>query len=410
MLKTLILIYFIIAFFTFNSKAQDFWENLNLPDSMGVYSITVGHDGKLYLNGSGVYVSEDEGAIWQLLGLYGRWVICSDVYSNGIIFAGVGSVGSGIYKFYNGNWEFVFPSVPNITSIYITTENNVIAGTWGGLYKSSDSGYTWTQVLLTVNMEVFNDIIEKDSFLFTGSTHFMSSTGGGVYRSSDHGDTWEHIALSGQGIESFAIKENGNLLAGSDFNYSGSAFGVFESEDGFQWDNILQNKLVTSVAVDFVGGMYSGCSNDFGGGGLWYSDDGGQNWISKTSGMHVSPHITKIKVSSSGYIYSTTYNPNCLYRSINPIVSISEKSREQLDIKVFPNPFQDRINLHINGLIYNNEKLTIKIFNSLGQIIYSFENSVNNEFSINLEKSPSGLYYYSIRTETTEHNTKLIKK
>ncbi len=327
MRKILILTYFLITVFSLNSKAQDFWELVNIPDSI--------NPSKLAFNSFG----------------------------------------------------------------------DVFMGSSNGVYKSEDEGETW--IYYGLNNLVYNIIITEDDKIYAGR---LSS----LYRSSDNGDTWEHISMAGHGVSSFALDIYGNLLAGVRFNYSYIDYGVFRSYDyGILWDNLLPGHLVTSLAVDEFGGIYAGCDSDFGPSGVKYSENNGLSWISLNSGFHPNASITSLAISPENYIYATTYSPNHLYRSVNPIVSISEKSREQLDIKVFPNPFQDRINLHINKLNCNNEKLTIRIFNSLGQIIYyecKIYNILNNKFSINLNKYPSGLYYCSIRTETTEHNIKLIKK
>ena len=412
MLKTLILAYFIIAFFTFNSKAQDFWEEVILPDSIqNIYSIDFNSNDEVFIcTNIGIFNSTDNGKTWSnIAGFIAGTVVIS---SGDEIYIGIDAQNRILHSNSNGlNWDTIQTPFVLGGFIQLIYDSILFAYDWGWISKSNDGGYTWTEVLSTSNVEIFNDIIEKDNFLFAGSTSFLSSTGGGVYRSSDNGDTWEQVGMNGYGVSSFAVDMDNHLLAGVRFNYYPTQYGVFRSMDqGVSWDNLLPGHLVTSLAVDEFGGIYAGCDSDFGPEGVKYSDDNGQMWSSLNSGFHPNASITSLAISTENYIYVTTINPNHLYRSINPIVSISEKSREQLDIKVFPNPFQDRINLHINGLIYNNEKLIIKIFNSSGQNIYSCENSVNNEFSINLEKLPSGLYYCLIRTGTTEHNIKLIKK
>ncbi len=414
MRKTLILTYFLITVFTLNSKAQDFWELVNIPDSIELKDFTVDTNGIVFLGSNlGVYKSEDNGEIWEYCNFNKITTDLLIAPDNSVYIIGINTPNAALYRSTDIGitWEMVNPGHLPVVGLFTTSSYLMFYTTGGGIFKSVDSGYIWTQVLSTVNTEVFNDIIEKDSFLFAGSTHFMSSTGGGVYRSSDNGDTWEHVSMAGHGVSSFALDIDGNLLAGVRFNYLYINYGVFRSYDnGILWDNLLPGHLVTSLAVDEFGGIYAGCDSDFGPEGVKYSYNNGLSWEALNAGLHDDAYITSLAISPANYIFATTYSPNYLYRSINPIVSISEKSREQLDIKVFPNPFQDRINLHINELNCNNKKLTIKIFNSLGQIIYSCENSVNKEFSINPEKLPSGLYYCSIRTETTEQNIKLIKK
>ncbi len=70
MLKTLILIYFLITVFAVNSEAQDFWEQLNTPDSINVSTVAFNSSGDVFMGSSnGVYKSEDDGDTWVYYGL-----------------------------------------------------------------------------------------------------------------------------------------------------------------------------------------------------------------------------------------------------------------------------------------------------------------------------------------------------
>ena len=281
MLKTLILTYFIIAFFTFNSKAQDFWEQLNTPDSINVSTVAFNSSGNVFMGSSnGVYKSEDEGETWIYCGL-SNLVYNIVITDDDIIYAG--RLSSLYRSFDNGlTWQLINQDIGCALS-YITSDYILFGVNWGGVYKSADSGYTWTQVLSTVNSEIFNDIIEKDTFLFAGSMHFLNSSGGGVYRSADDGDTWEHISMAGHGVSSFALDIDGNLLAGTRLNY----FGVYRSENnGIIWQKILSGHVITSLAVDEFGGIYAGCDSDFGPSGVKYSDNNGLSWSPLNSGFH----------------------------------------------------------------------------------------------------------------------------
>lgn len=64
------------------------------------------------------------------------------------------------------------------------------------------------------------------------------------------------------------------------------------------------------------------------------------------------------------------------------------------NIKVFPNPFSD--------------KIEIQLFNSIGQILYSEKLNGSRTF-INTEQLPSGAYFIRINSDQTTETVKLIK-
>ena len=239
----------------------------------------------------------------------------------------------------------------------------------------------------------------------------MSSTGGGVYRSSDSGDTWEHVSMAGHGVSSFALDIDGSLLAGTQLNY----FGVYRSEDnGIIWQKILSGHVVTSLAVDEFGGIYAGCDSDFGPEGVKYSYNNGLSWEALNAGLHDDAYITSLAISPANYIFAATYSPNKLYKSVNPIVSISEKSREQLDIKVFPNPFNEKLFVQINNMDNRGNDIYIQFYNVSGIKITEIKiyNSitVSNQIKIDTDFIKPGMYLMKIIIGQENYSIKILKK
>ena len=337
--------YYIVILFlvcaNYPMYSQDFWQQISLPDSMGINSISHGKDGKLYLNGSGVYVSEDEGVTWQYWGLAGKCVYCSAIDSIGTIVAGVGPGGYGVHKYSSGEWMHVL-STSNVVSILIDSRSNVFAGSWHGIYKSSDYGEAWNHVLVTYGTQLFHDIIENEKgIIFLGSRDFVLPNYGGVHRSLNSGEDWELIGLQGGDITSLGCELNGDLFAADRY------YGIYRSEDdGITWDNILSIN-VTSILIDRFDYIYAG-SNKLAGPqwGMRFSTDNGENWIDISSGLHLNASITSLVINNSDIIYLTTEAPATLYRSTNPITSVESYNQFSLaELQLFPNPCDDRINI-----------------------------------------------------------------
>lgn len=83
--------------------------------------------------------------------------------------------------------------------------------------------------------------------------------------------------------------------------------------------------------------------------------------------------------------------------------------RRQLKIESYPIPSKDKtINFKFNKRI--NNPLTIKVHNSIGQLVYSNTNlSINsNIYTHNLNKLDSGLYFVILETDQQSYITKII--
>ncbi|MFH2143530.1 MAG: endonuclease [Bacteroidota bacterium] len=72
------------------------------------------------------------------------------------------------------------------------------------------------------------------------------------------------------------------------------------------------------------------------------------------------------------------------------------------DIRIFPNPSDNYINVNCNDEIYR-----IEIYNSLGIIVCSFDNIESSSHIIDISKNPSGYYYIYIFSEKNRYIKKI---
>ncbi len=184
--------------------------------------------------GNGIYKSTDAGKTWTHLGLQGGQQIPSlaiDPHDPNRLFAAVlghpygPSEERGIFRSTDGgaNWQKVLykdentggsqvvldPSNPDV--VYASMwevrqgpweDNNFFTGTGGGLFKSTDGGNTWKQLIggLPKNLVQINVAIAPSQsnriYAIAGTTDrggYGSGAGLGVYRSDDSGETWTRI-------------------------------------------------------------------------------------------------------------------------------------------------------------------------------------------------------------------------
>lgn len=113
----------------------------------------------------------------------------------------------------------------DVLSIVMVSSTNLLAGTFNGLYQSTNGGTSWTSFSPTgipVDTVIWSLAMINDT-IFAGAM-------GDVYISKDHGTTWADVKSGLPGtptvrINSIATSGNG-IFAGSDSN------GVFKSTDG----------------------------------------------------------------------------------------------------------------------------------------------------------------------------------
>jgi ligand-binding sensor domain-containing protein len=183
-------------------------------------------------------------------------------------------------------------------SFAVTASGDLLAGTYGsGVFRSSDSGESWTQIGL-VDEAVNALAINSDGHLFAG-TGFVGFNGW-VYRSLDDGISWTQLSLTGNHIHAIAVSSAGNVFAGTDV-------GLYRSsDDGESWDFIGPGTssghfiLVHTDGSIFVGGLAVGG----GGSRISRSSDEGSTWEQIYTGPTTNHYVSSLSLSPDGNLYA----------------------------------------------------------------------------------------------------------
>ncbi len=96
---------------------------------------------------------------------------------------------------------------------------------------------------------------------------------------------------------------------------------------------------------------------------------------------------------------TNTVSATCSLTLANSIVDFTE------EVQLYPNPVKD--NLHIDFANFNNSKITIQFYNSLGQLVYENE-AYNTEINISLADFSNGIYFVRINKEVKSKTFKII--
>ncbi len=284
-----------------------------------------------------IFAGAASGGVWRTTGGGLEWepvfddqavqgIGAIDIYQKNpdVIWVGTGegnprnsvSSGYGVYKSIDGGdtWELMgLEKTRNIHRIIIHPDdpNTVLVGAigspWGehderGVYKTTDGGKTWNQVLFTNNLSGVSDMVADPSNpekIFVSMwehkrwpwTFKSGGEGSGIYMTLDGGDTWKNI--SGEnGLPSGDYGRIGLAIANSNPNY------VYA---------LIENKA----------------------NGLWRSTDGGKSWEKRASSAEQGNMGNRPFYYSS--IYVDTKNENRLY-SLYSSVSRSEDGGKSWEV------------------------------------------------------------------------------
>lgn len=126
---------------------------------------------------------------------------------------------------------------------------------------------------------------------------------------------------------------------------------------------------------------------------------GAGNYILKSNGTNV--------ITSNGVFASSDVK---LFKSANVTTSISNTTVENMNsVIVYPNPTATNANLSID--LRQNEKLTITVINSMGQVVYSEKateyNAGENVITLDTQKWAAGVYFINVASDKGSVKQKL---
>jgi ligand-binding sensor domain-containing protein len=363
----------LLFFITKPSYSQDFWELVNSPPNANPAHITISNTNIFYLGtDNGVYISYDNGNSWDNIGLNDTIVISLLLFQEKI-YAGTMSIGSGLYRYIdNGIWENLIVT-DNVLDLFSNNNNDLFAGTWGGVYKSNNNGDIWIQTLtITTTAAVFSIREDMDGILYAGTTNF---TGGeGVFRSLDHGDTWEYFGLHDVYVSSLAVNSNNELFAGAQghqYLFEDGA-GVYKYDKSLQqWIQQKDHLIVTTMVINSEDEIYIGLSNDMGNyGGVYVSYDDGLTWELLESGLG-KDHMKQIILSPDEYLYTISgLTTSTIHKSVNPTVGTGEVMKAIKPVVYnYPNPFNGETCIYFSLPGDANEDFSLSVFDLAGNIV-----------------------------------------
>jgi photosystem II stability/assembly factor-like uncharacterized protein len=306
-------------------------------------------------NAGDIFRTRNGGKDWEALpGMHGKSVRAMAVSAsdNKVIVAGALD---GVYRSNDGgnNWQRISSNdgvVKNIESIAVDPKdpNIVYAGTWHLAWKTSDGGANWQHINkgMIDDSDVFSIIVSS-----ANPSEVFASACSGIYKSVSGGDQFEKIkGIPFTARRTRVLKQDPSNPA---IVYAGTTEGLWKSVDeGKNWKRVgIPEVVVNDVIVDprnsqrvllatdrsgvlasddsattftasnhgyshrYVSAiladtkeantLYIGLVNDREFGGVFFTRDGGQNWLQKSSGLDGRDVFT-LKQSHNGTLVAGT--------------------------------------------------------------------------------------------------------
>ncbi len=261
-----------------------------------------------------------------------------------------------------------------VVGYYSVVGNTIWYGTnKGRVYKSVDKGLNWTVSVTSFS----NHYVDVDFLTQTYGIAREMGTGTGTItgqlcETMDGGTTWTSIPLP-------------TLMYTS----------------GFSWVPGTPNYCVTTGSAATA----SGAAFSFNGGHTWTDFDA-------TSGVQFL-HTAWVD-NSNGWAgaftdQTTPSTVGGMYKYGGVLTDIMQIDPKQGDVKVYPNPSNGNLTFAIVG--FENKDVTVSIFNSLGQAVYSNvckENLISYNYNADLSSFSSGVYFAKIQCGKKIINQKLV--
>lgn len=269
----------------------------------------------LVSSASGVFRRDSQNT-WHRLSIEESFAVAHDPHDSRIIYAGQNynlakSIDSGASWTETGILDSQ-DEVTSVASIAVDPLNSQVLyigivysrGNKGEVYKSVDGGQTLTPVLeLTVPVNTVAISPNDSSVIYSGSGSFYASAfdpNGGVYRSNDSGSTWSDPLLPDVIVNAIQVDPNNDgILYAACGDSKASTGGLYKSVDGGQsWqDKSFVIDAVKDIKIDPQNSqkMYAATYSY----GIFLSIDGGEQWTNIGLSDYVTNDVSYHRIAGT---------------------------------------------------------------------------------------------------------------
>ena len=352
---------------------------------LDIHSLSV--IGSKIISGTGGYgasVTSNDGSNWNQSGLTNRTVY-SLLSTSNFLFAGTDAADTsgGIFRSSDTGttWTRMVNGISNVNAI-ASPGNNIFAGTDSGIYLSSNAGTNWSPVFSHVHV---------NALAAQGSKVFAGTSANGLITSTNNGTSWSanNGTLPITDVQSLAVK-GGILFAGTNGN------GLFLSTDtGQSWTDVSSGLPASSVLSleENSQQFFAGTAGD----GIFRTDDSGKTWKQVDSGL-VNLNVTSLGIRN-GNLFAGTIGGGVWERPLSQMLfvepaSVTQSSPTSSEIHTYPNPLSQ--STQITFTLPEVSEVTLTISDAAGRetplLRSAWFPAGQHEIAWDASNYPSGVY------------------
>jgi len=282
------------------------------------------------------------------------------------------------------------------------TNNNILLVGKSQVYQTTNGGSTWAQ-LGTIS-GINGNIISMAYAPSTPNTIYVASANE-IFKTTNGGGTWSLIRTSTERITYISVSAtNSQVLWITNSGYT-AGYKVWTSANGGStWSNYsgtLPNIPVNCIVYEngSNGGLYIGTDL-----GVYYRDALMSDWISFNTGLP-NVVVNELEISySNNKLWAATFGRGLWRSDLYGVFTGNENIVSSNTINIFPNPSQGFFTIQSETSIGRGE---IKVFNTLGEIIYQ-NNLSSNTTELDLSNQPNGVYFVKINSNENSITKRII--
>ncbi|CAN5542762.1 hypothetical protein BH11BAC1_BH11BAC1_10270 [soil metagenome] len=291
----------------------------------------------------------------------------------------------GVVKYDGANWTRWDTSNSALTNefvngITVDRDNAIWIGTNFAPFKFD--GTNWINYFSNAGSNI-NDVFVTDD-----GDVWMGSPGYGLNR-FDRVSTWtNYTPLIGGNFQAGALDKNGNVwYGGNNLNkWDGTSWTLYTTADGLPWN------FVTALAVDTNNILWIGTQLGL----SKYDGTTFTNYLKQNSGL-TGNYISDIEVDAFNNKWIGTGSGISVFNEDGVVLNIpGQENSQELNLRFYPNPATNSINLDLSNPIGKGMVLTI--VDVIGNELQEFE-ITNNSTKIDVSKLESAVYFGLVTSE-----------
>ncbi len=359
----------------------------------------------------GVFRTDDNGDTWTKMGGTNDTTMYSDIWAmcelNGVIYASMQLYfDATVYKTTDKglNWRrcgmMGLPAGLSFIKGLEGSGNNIVAGTDGGVYYSSDGGDNWNPTNVpNINIP---SLASSGDYVYATTTSIAS-----VYRSANNGINWT-VSLQ----SSFDFIE---VAALDNYAYAGAFFGGarYTSNYGSTWFECIGFPSDASIFELYsVGDGMVLAGTDLDPNWIYVSNDYGNYFTPYSEGLFENASVEAFAVNDTYMFAGTDYNG--VWRRLRPgVVNVNTQQMvpEEYNLSQnYPNPFNPATTIRYS--IPQSSFVSIKVYNALGKevAVLADEEKMAGSYEVEFDAAgfPSGIYFYQLKTDGYVETKKML--